>query len=422
MTESQIKLPDVGEGVAQAEVVEWHIAAGDTIELDQPMVDVLTDKATVELPAPASGIVTRLAAEVGDFVSVGGTLLWIEVSDTAAASTPDSAPAPDAVLPAPDATPTAAADPASGSAEPPAELASPAPPPATPTDTAHADAPRPRAAPAVRRRAANLGLDLGDLSGTGPDGRVVHADLDARLRARPSTPTGARAVTQVPLTGLRRHIARRMQEAHRIPHFSYVEEVDVGAVEDLRARLNSTGATRLTPLPFLMRAVCLALRDFPRLNARYDNDTETLEVHDAVHLGIATQTPNGLLVPVVRNADTADIPTNAAAVRDLAEAAVEARIALAELTGSTITITSLGARGGLVSTPIINAPEVAIIGVNRIREQLTLHQGQVRTRRVMNLSSSFDHRVVDGADAAGFIARIIELLEQPALLWFDQDR
>ncbi|WP_134325020.1 dihydrolipoamide acetyltransferase family protein [Cumulibacter soli] len=417
MTESQIKLPDVGEGVAQAEVVQWHIAAGDTLELDQPMVDVMTDKATVELPAPASGIVTRLAAAVGDFVPVGGTLLWIEESDTA--STPDAA------LPATEAITTATADPSSDGVEPPVEPASPAPSPAataTPAATADTDAPRPRAAPAVRRRAADLGLDLGDVSGTGPDGRVVHADLDALLRAQPPTLAGARAVTDVPLTGLRRHIARRMQEAHRIPHFSYVEEADVGAVEDLRARLNSTGDTRLTLLPFLMRAVCIALRDFPQLNARYDHDAETLEVHDAVHLGIATQTPNGLLVPVVRNADAADISTNAAAVRDLSEAAVEARIALSDLTGSTITITSLGARGGLVSTPIINAPEVAIIGVNRIREQLTLHQGQVRTRRVMNLSSSFDHRVVDGADAAGFIARIIELLEAPALLWLDQDR
>ena len=399
MSEIEIRLPDVGEGVAQAEVVQWHVAVGDPIAEDQPFVDVMTDKATVELPSPVRGVVTRLAADVGDFVAVGAPLVWVTVDQDA----PVDTRAMTAVSASPDPRPTTLATP------------EPEPEPARP---------RARAAPAVRRRATDLGIDLAAITGTGVAGRVVHADLDARLAGGHRAPAPPQDQPErIQLTGLRRNIARRMQEAHRIPHFGYVERIDVGALEQLRAQLNDSAAEnrpRLTILPFLMRAVTTAIIDFPEMNARYDADTEVLERHDAVHLGIATQAPNGLMVPVVRNAHQGNLWQNAADVRRLVDAAVAGTIKLADLTGSTITITSLGALGGLMSTPIINAPEVAIIGVNRIVEQPTLTDGQLHNRMLMNLSSSFDHRVVDGWNAARFIHRIKALLESPALLFVDK--
>lgn len=419
MTESEIRLPDVGEGIARAEVVQWHVAVGDRIVEDQPFVDVMTDKATVELPSPISGVVTRLAAEVGDFVAVGAPLIWVTSADTGP-QTPaiagieltksETSTGSSSV---PDPTPAARAP---TSVEPVA---------ARSTGTGSASrAPRARAAPAVRRRAADLGIDLDALAGTGEAGRVVHADLDAHLTDRHAAPVVAEdRVDRVPLTGLRRNIARRMQEAHRIPHFSYIEQVDVEALEQLRGRLNEQQperAARLTILPFLMRAVTLAIADFPGMNARFDAESETLERHSAVHLGIAVQGPNGLMVPVIRNAGRNNLRRNASEVRRLADATREGTVRLADLTGSTITITSLGSLGGLMSTPIINAPEVAIVGVNRIVEQVMMADGQLRNRRTMNLSSSFDHRVIDGWDAARFVGRIKDLLENPALLFLDE--
>ncbi|WP_153503453.1 dihydrolipoamide acetyltransferase family protein [Cumulibacter manganitolerans] len=414
MAEFAIKLPDVGEGVAQAEVVTWRVDVGDLLEEDEPFAEVMTDKATVELPSPVSGTVLRLGAKVGDFVAVGAPLLWV---DLATESASDPRPA------LPGAPPVTEA--ASVTDAPPVTDAAAATPPADVASRIPAGDRRALAAPAVRKRARDLGIDLAAVRGTGPDGRVLHADLDAQLVAAqggrhpraPSRP--ADGVERTRLTGLRRNIARRMQEAHQIPHFTYVEAVEVDALEALRARLNASGDGRphLTLLPFLVRAVTLALADRPELNARYDAASETLERFNDVHLGIATQTPHGLMVPVLRNAQDGDLWSHAAEIARLAESATRGTITLSELTGSTITITSLGALGGVVSTPVINAPEVAIIGVNRISDELRLVDGRPQNRSVMNLSSSFDHRIVDGAVAAQFIAHIKELLQTPALLF-----
>jgi 2-oxoisovalerate dehydrogenase E2 component (dihydrolipoyl transacylase) len=364
MAEFAIKLPDVGEGVAQAEVVTWRVDVGDLLEEDEPFAEVMTDKATVELPSPVSGTVLRLGAEVGDFVAVGAPLLWVDLATEPASDAPPAPPATEAqpATDGPSVTDAAAATPPT----PPAGLAPPADavPLASGTSRAPAGDRRALAAPAVRKRAKDLGIDLAAVRGTRPDGRVLHADLDAQLVAghgashprAPSRPTDG--VERTRLAGLRRNIARRMQEAHQIPHFTYVEAIEVDALEALRGRLNASGDGRphLTLLPFLVRAVTLALADRPQLNARYDAASETLERFDAVHLGIATQTPNGLMVPVLRNAQDGDLWSHAAEIARLAESATRGTITLSELTGSTITITSLGALGGVVSTPVINAP------------------------------------------------------------------
>jgi 2-oxoisovalerate dehydrogenase E2 component (dihydrolipoyl transacylase) len=422
MSEYVVKLPDVGEGIAEAEIVEWHVNVGDTITEDQVMVEVMTDKATVELPSPVAGVVTSVGAAVGEVLQVGSPLIRIETNSTATASAepqelaPPSAPAPrtEPVATAPVATPDAPAP------------APDAPAPA-PASTNHRVV---TAAPAVRQRAKSLGIDLADLTGTGPDGRVLHADLDGVLAQAPrpvrtqqaTTPTASDdAIDDVPVIGLRRNIAQRMQVAKtRIPHFTYVEEVDVTEVERLRADLNRQHAdsqSRLTVLPFLMRAVVVALGDFPQMNARYDDENGVVHRHHAVHLGVATQTSKGLMVPVVMHAEGRDLWGCADEVARLSTAARNNKITLAELSGSTITISSLGSLGGIVSTPIINYPEVAIIGVNKIMTRPVFVDGAVLPRQIMNLSSSFDHRVVDGADAAAFIQEIKSLLETPALLF-----
>jgi 2-oxoisovalerate dehydrogenase E2 component (dihydrolipoyl transacylase) len=393
-----VKLPDVGEGIAQAEIVEWHINVGDTISEDQAMVDVMTDKATVELPSPYSGTVVWLGAAAGDIVAVGAPIIRIEANGADAVEPIDS----DSV---PAVQPTA----------PPQPVARPTMPDASTL-----------AAPAVRQRARQLGIDLVDVAGTGPDGRVIHTDLDAGLRG-PATPMrhgiamAEDTVEEVRVIGLRRNIAQRMEVAKRhIPHFTYVEEVDVTATERLRNDLNEQHAdspTKLSVLPFLMRAVVVALREFPQMNARHDDDNGIVRRHRAVHLGIATQTAKGLMVPVVKHAEGRDIWESAAEVARLATAARSNTITLAELGGSTITISSLGALGGFVSTPIINYPEVAIVGINKIVTRPIYVDGVIVPRQIMNLSSSFDHRVIDGADAAGFIQRVKHLLETPALLF-----
>jgi 2-oxoisovalerate dehydrogenase E2 component (dihydrolipoyl transacylase) len=429
MSEYVVKLPDVGEGIAEAEIVEWHVSAGDTITEDQVMVEVMTDKATVELPSPVSGVVLSITGVAGDIVSVGSPLIRIETNGgaSAAASTAPAIAETPATAPLGDAT------------ESQAPLAPPTPETAAPeAPVENGEAVRsapPTAAPAVRQRAKALGIDLATVAGSGPDGRIIHGDLDAHLTRdgasgspsapRPKTaPTADAAddsVDEIPVIGLRRNIAQRMQIAKtRIPHFTYVEEVDVTEVERLRAQLNQDHAdreSRLTVLPFLMRAVVVAIRDFPQMNARYDDDNGVVSRHHAVHLGVATQTAKGLMVPVVKNANDNDLWESADEVARLSTAARNGKVTLEELSGSTITISSLGALGGIVSTPIINYPEVAIIGVNKIMTRPMYVDGAVVPRQIMNLSSSFDHRVVDGADAAAFIQRIRLLLESPALLF-----
>jgi 2-oxoisovalerate dehydrogenase E2 component (dihydrolipoyl transacylase) len=420
MSEYIVKLPDVGEGIAEAEIVEWHVNVGDTITEDQVMVEVMTDKATVELPSPVAGVVTSVGAAVGEVLQVGSPLIRIETG-TAAEAEQLAAPSP-VVAETNGELPQVT----SPTVTPPATV----PPPPPPATSSHASS----AAPAVRQRAKTLGIDLADINGSGPDGRVVHADLDTLIaqRAEPeaeqrrprqaAVPTASDDdVDDVPVIGLRRNIAQRMQLAKsRIPHFTYVDEVDVTEVERLRAELNrlhTNSQARLTVLPFLMRAVVVALADFPQMNARYDDDNGVVHRHHAVHLGVATQTTKGLMVPVVTHAEGRDLWGCAEEVSRLSKAARDNKITLAELTGSTITISSLGSLGGIVSTPIINYPEVAIIGVNKITTRPVYVDGTVLPRQIMNLSSSFDHRVVDGADAAAFIQGIKALLETPALLF-----
>lgn len=437
MSDYVVKLPDVGEGIAEAEIVEWHVAAGDTITEDQVMVEVMTDKATVELPSPVSGVVTELGGAIGDILAVGSALIRIDTSGNGAARPAADASAPEPELePAPEPAPAPATSEELVPAEPVetqpvdreqvATVAPSLPPPPSPNGRV-----RPTAAPAVRQRAAALDIDIAGIAGSGPEGRVVHADLDAQLtRSRPAQAAVARPAPEapgddtfeeVPVVGLRRNIAQRMEIAKtRIPHFTYVDEIDVTEAERLRAELNEQHADdrpRLTLMPFLMRAVVVAVRDYPQMNARYDDDNGVIRRHAMIHLGVATQTPKGLMVPVVKNAAALDLWESAAEVSRLSTAARSNKITIEELSGSTITITSLGALGGIVSTPIINYPEVAIIGVNKIATRAVYADGAFQPRQIMNLSSSFDHRVVDGADAAAFIQRIKQLLETPALLF-----
>jgi 2-oxoisovalerate dehydrogenase E2 component (dihydrolipoyl transacylase) len=384
-----VKLPDIGEGVVEAELVGWHVSVGDIVREDQPLAEVMTDKATVEIPAPCAGTVTALSGEVGAKLLVGSELLRLEA--------PGASPArPEAATPAE------------------AETTAPAPQPAPPPSGS-----KPLAAPAVRQRARALGLDLSALRGSGPEGRILHADLDAALRASAPAAPSRDGIEEIPVIGLRRRIAERMAEAtRRVAHFSYVEEVDVTALEALRGQLNAGAAERLTLLPFLMLATVRAVADFPQMNAHYDDEAGVIRRHRAVHLGIATQTASGLLVPVLRHAETLGLQEAAAALRRVTEAARDGTARREELTGSTITLTSLGPLGGIAATPVVNVPEVAIIGTNRIATRPAWQDGVgFVPRRMMNLSSSFDHRVIDGHDAASFIQRIRTLLETPALLF-----
>src|SRR3954451_13264302 len=427
MSEYVVKLPDVGEGIAEAEIVEWHVAAGDTITEDQVMVEVMTDKATVELPSPVAGVVTSLGGGIGDVLAVGSPLIRIETN---------------AEAPNTETTVEASSNGASaaGAQSQPLELPEPAedgaPEPmgdglVEPVGDGHSGATRASAAPAVRQRAKALGIDLATVTGTGPDGRVLHDDLDTVLqrqvkaepqrRSTPVTAVGDDTVDEVKVVGLRRNIAQRMDLAKtRIPHFTYVEEIDVTEMERLRTHLNQErldGESRLTVLPFLMRATVVSVVDFPQMNARYDDDNGVVNRHRAVHLGVATQTSKGLMVPVVKHAESLDMWAYADEIVRLSIAARNGSITIEDLTGSTITISSLGALGGIAATPIINYPEVAIIGVNKVVTRPVYIDGTLYPRQIMNLSSSFDHRVVDGADAAAFIQRVKALLETPTLLF-----
>ncbi|MBK8526362.1 MAG: 2-oxo acid dehydrogenase subunit E2 [Rubrivivax sp.] len=418
MSTHTIKVPDVGEGIAEVELVVWHVKPGDVVAEDQSLADVMTDKASVEIPSPVAGRVQSLGGEVGQMLAVGGVLIMIE-TDADAVSTAAAPPAAAAPAAAPIVTPATAAPHARV-----APVASTLPAPAA------AAVDRPIASPAVRRRAWELGVDLNDVKASGTAGRIRLADLDAAPRSavpaaafdeRPQLEAPTDSVETIRVLGLRRRIAMQMQESkRRIPHFSYVEELDVTEAEALRAALNARWAkTRghLTLLPLLMRAMVLAVRDFPQINARFDDDTGVITRHQAVHLGVATQTENGLMVPVVMQAQTLDLWGLAAAVARLADAARAGRATRAELSGSTLTISSLGALGGIVSTPVINRPEVAIVAVNRIVEKPVVRGGHIVVRQTMNLSSSFDHRVVDGADAARYVQALRALMETPALLF-----
>jgi len=408
MGEFIIKMPDVGEGVAEAELVEWHVKAGDPVREDMVIAAVMTDKATVEIPSPVSGTVIWLAGEIGDRIAVKAPLVRIETAGEADEAQPVQ------ISQARVAETTKV------------EIAKPAP--AAPAPAA-APVEKPLAAPSVRLFAREGGVDLRQVQGTGPAGRILREDVEQFLSqgAAPATVKNGlarkTATEEIKLTGLRRRIAEKMVlSTSRIPHITYVEEVDMTALEELRATMNSEhreAHPKLTVLPFLMRALVKAISEQPEVNATFDDDAGIITRHGAVHIGIATQTPAGLTVPVVRHAEARGIWDCAAEMNRLAEAARTGTATRDELSGSTITISSLGALGGIVSTPVINHPEVAIIGVNKIATRPVWDGTQFVPRKMMNLSSSFDHRIIDGWDAATFVQRVRTLLETPALIFIE---
>jgi len=459
MTERTIKLPDVGEGVAEAELVEWHVKIGDLVREDTVLAAVMTDKATVEIPAPADGEIMWLGAEIGDTVAVGSPLVRMKVAGEGGASsgeteqeiTPTPSPSPQGGGGQPAGLPRASPTEAQRLEVPPgnkgaagAQPASPSPlwggdrgggagrpgekTPARPHSAGLPHAEKPIASPAVRLRAKEAGIDLRQVAGSGPAGRIGHEDIEAFLahgpeRARSGGRSANNEVEDVKVIGLRRRIAEKMALAKaRIPHITYVEEVDVTALEELRAVMNRekrADQARLTVLPFLMRAMVKAVGEQPGINAIFDDEAGIVHRHGGVHIGIATQTPGGLMVPVVRHAEARDLWDCAAEVTRLSEAARAGTASREELKGSTITITSLGAIGGVVTTPVINHPEVAIVGVNKIMMRPVWDGNAFIPRKMMNLSSSFDHRVVDGWDAALFVQRLKTLLETPALIFVE---
>lgn len=424
-----VKLPDVGEGVAEAELVEWHVNVGDEVAEDQVVAAVMTDKATVEIPSPFAGKVVELGGETGTKLAIGAPLIRLDVADAlGATASPPLSPSVEASSEAKShgaghETSTTAKD---VSAKPQAIQHTPRQMPAATVKETTPNVHRPLASPAVRRRALDLGIDLRLVPGTGPAERISHEDLDTYLRRSKQAPRHASRhdrIEEIRVTGLRRAIAERITESsRRIAHFSYIEEVDVTALEDLRKHLNDRHAAdrpRLTLLPFLARSLVVALRGFPQFNALYDDEGNIVTRHSAVHLGIATQTPTGLMVPVLRDAGARDLWESAAEIRRLADAARDGTAGRDELTGSTISITSLGELGGLATTPIINRPEVAIVGVNKIAIRPVWADGHFIPRKMMNLSSSFDHRVIDGHEAAQFVQRVKQLVETPAMLFIE---
>ena len=409
------KLPDIGEGVVEGEVVQWHVSVGDSVSEDDPIVDVMTDKATVTIPSPVSGIISSLSGDVGDMIAVGSSLMEIDsegeggapaaedteeqepVSDPDPPKAPEPAPAPKAPEPAPSEIQTQTG--------------------------------RVLASPAVRKRARENDVDLSNVRGSGPAGRIRHADLDAFIAAGGAV-SGAppmayslkrTEVTPVKVVGLRRKISEQMSlSKSRIPHFSYFEEVDITELENLRQILNSTRdetQPKLTYLPFIMLALAKIMPDHPECNAHFDDEAGVVNRNAAVNLGIATQTDRGLYVPVVKHVESMDIWKTASEMQRVSGSARDGSASLDELTGSTFTITSLGREGGLGATPIINHPEVAILGVHKAREMPVARDGAVVIRRIMNLSSAFDHRVVDGADGASLIQHLKRMLENPALIF-----
>jgi 2-oxoisovalerate dehydrogenase E2 component (dihydrolipoyl transacylase) len=414
------KLPDVGEGVAESEIATWRVAVGDVVTEEQPLVDMLTDKAAVEIPSPVAGKVVELRGNAGDKIAVGSALVVIEtdasISSPATAGEGQGGGAAVGSSSTSKATPPPQSSPVNGGGRPAAAAA--------PVRLAGEKA---LAAPSVRKRAREMGLDINIVPGTGRGGRVTHEDLlgFGGAGAVPAAPAQARGkatgVEQIKVIGMRRKIAEAMQRSKRnIPHFAYVEECDVTELEALRMHLNASKRPeqpKLTLLPFLLRALVKAVPAFPNVNATYDDEQGVLTRYQALHVGIAAQTPQGLVVPVVKHAEALDIWGAAAEIRRLAEAARAGKATREELTGGSITISSLGPMGGIVSTPIINAPEVAIVGVNKLVERPVVKNGQIVVRQMMNLSSSFDHRIVDGWDAASFIQAVKTLLEHPATLF-----
>ncbi|MDF3132061.1 dihydrolipoamide acetyltransferase family protein [Pseudomonas extremaustralis] len=412
-----IKMPDIGEGIAEVELSAWHVKVGDMVVEDQVLADVMTDKAMVDIPSPVHGKVIALGGEPGEVMAVGSILISIEVEGAGNAKDAPVAAAPVKAAAVVEATPAAVES-------------KPAPVVAAQAPVARDADERPLASPAVRKHALDAGIQLRLVQGSGPAGRILHEDLDAYLLQSPAKKTTAanpyaerNDEEQIPVIGMRRKIAQRMQDAtRRAAHFSYVEEIDVSALDELRVHLNEKhGATRgkLTLLPFIVRAMVVALREFPQINARYDDEAQVITRLGAVHVGVATQSDAGLMVPVVRHAEARSLWGTAEEIARLATAARTGKASREELSGSTITLTSLGALGGIVSTPVLNLPEVAIVGVNRIVERPVVIKGQIVIRKMMNLSSSFDHRVVDGMDAAQFIQAIRGLLEQPASLFLE---
>lgn len=420
MGELTIKMPDVGEGIAEAELVEWHVAIGDIVREDAVLAAVMTDKATVEIPSPRDGKVLWLGADLNTKIAIGAPLIRLEVEGEVAearhapvADAPKSA----AAAPPPPPKPVAVAVPAAARQV------------SYPGASLRSEGDKPMASPSVRLRAQDTGIDLRQVPGSGPAGRITHEDIDAFISGR-NQPGNAgpvhhadTSVEEIKIVGLRRVIAERMVQAKtRIPHITYVEEIDMTAVEELREKLNrerSASRPKLTILPFLMRAMVRAIAEHPQFSARYDDEANILYRYGGVHVGIATQTPSGLMVPVVRHAEALDIWTSASELARVSEAARTGIASREELSGSTITISSLGALGGVVSTPVINYPEVAIIGVNKLVVRPVWDDSDFVPRKMMNLSSSFDHRIIDGWDAATFIHRIKVLLETPALIFVE---
>ena len=427
MSEYKYKMPDVGEGVVEAEIVEWHVKVGDKVTEDQHVLDVMTDKATVEIPCAVNGVVKMTLGEPGDVIAVGTEILVIEIDGTPPTEEPSEAPK-DAAKAEPEAKPEPKPEPAPvpAPAPAPAPVAAAAPP-------ARASGERPLASPAVRQRALEAGVDLAAVPGGGPAGRITHDDLDDFIAAGgrlASKVGGASGPSKAPRTGvetqkiigLRRKIAENMALSKRtIPHITYVDEIDLTALEDLRRHLNDNrteAQPKLTIIPFLVQALVKALPSFPQANAHFDTESSTLTQYQGVHCGIAAATPNGLMVPVVRHAESLDIWETAAEVKRLADAARTGKAGKEELSGSTITITSLGAIGGIVTTPVINHPETAIIGVNKLQTVPRYDaEGRLVPRKIMNLSSSFDHRIVDGYEAAQLIQAMKASLENPATLF-----
>jgi 2-oxoisovalerate dehydrogenase E2 component (dihydrolipoyl transacylase) len=412
------KLPDIGEGIAEAEIVAWHVKIGDRIEEDQPLADMMTDKATVEMESPVAGVVTAVAGEEGDVIAIGSMLVEIE---TEGAGNEDAAPKPVAETPKVEAEPVAA---------PPPPAPAPAPVETPKVEVAEVSVATKHekitASPAVRARAKELGVDLSEVKTSG--GHVRHADLDAYLNYgsgqgyRAAGASAKRADEMVKVIGMRRRIAENMAASKRnIPHFSYVEEFDVTALEAMRADLNANRGNRpkLTMLPFLIVAICKTLPDFPMINARYDDEAGVVTRYGSVHLGMATQTDAGLMVPVIRDAQDKNVWQLSHEISRLAEAARNGSAKSEELSGSTLTITSLGPLGGIATTPVINRPEVAIIGPNKIVERPVFVGDAIEARKLMNLSISCDHRVIDGWDAASYVQALKKLVETPVLLFAD---
>ena len=420
MSTHVIKLPDIGEGVAEAEFVELHIKEGDEVIEDQNLADVMTDKATVEIPSPVSGKIVWIGPAVGETVAVGSEIIKVEISGAHDGAVPVADNDDDEDVDFGDSDMDVAMRAMAATKAP---IGGEAPAPSSKQSS------KILAAPAVRAAAKKRQLRLDDIRGTGADGRVTMEDLlDQAVGRGEIAPAVAfstepnMSTEEIKVIGLRRRIAEKMQDAkRRIPHFSYVEETDVTALEDLRQHLNGQYAAsrgKLTVLPFIMRALVMAIRDFPQINARFNDDDGIVVRHGAAHIGIATQTGNGLMVPVVRHAETMDLWQTGAEVRRIAEAARDGSAKSKELSGSTITITSLGPIGGIVTTPVINHPEVGILGINKIMTRPVYNKdGIIVPRKIMNLSSSFDHRVVDGHDAAEFIQKIKTYLENPATLF-----